>query len=85
MRCGTQRGAGGKERGGEQVGIQGARRRNRRWEVNSGGKDRRLDLGLQDAPRSTIYTTDQVDGPEGAYSKMASRKQSISRGTQQSR
>ena len=36
-------------------------------------RDRRLDLGLQDTPRSTTYTRDQAKGPEGAYSKMASR------------
>jgi len=64
---------------GTQRGVEGERGeaipRVRCWNKrrsNADSRDRRLDLGLQDAPRSTTYTTDQTRGPKGAYSKMAS-------------
>jgi len=33
--------------------------------MNAAGRDRRLDLGLQDAPRSTTYTNDQTNAQKG--------------------
>ena len=48
--------------------VQGRRERGNSGLENRGGgteKDRRLDLGLQDAPRSTTYTTDQTKARKG--------------------